>query len=70
MTTITIICVPRIYEYKGWIFEFNKNVGCWPLRNDMEPRKRAGRKFYAMIGEFLEEPDREQFRVGGGCIAG
>lgn len=68
MTHMTIICGPRVYEYKGWIFQFHDYTGCWPLRKDWEPRKRAGDRFYAMIGEFLEEPDREKFRVGGGCI--
>lgn len=62
------VCSPRIYEYKGWVFEFGP-VGCWPLKKDWEPRKRAGRKFWAVVGDFMElsEDERTQYRVGGGC---
>jgi hypothetical protein len=65
---ISIVYTVYTYEYKGWIFEYSDYTGCWPLRKDMEPRKRAGARFYAMIGEFLEESAREQYRIGGGCI--
>ena len=63
------ICGPRIYEYEGWIFEHGHYI-CWPLKKDGEPRKRAGRKFYDMVGRFvaLSEEEQEKHRVGGGCI--
>ena len=63
------ICGPRIYEYEGWIFEHGHYI-CWPLKNDGEPRKRAGDKFYAMLDRFFSLPEEEQekHRVGGGCI--
>ena len=62
------ICSIPIYEYKGWIFE-RGYIGCWPLKKDGEPRKRAGRKFYSVVDEFLDLPEDEQkaHRVGGGC---
>lgn len=62
------LCGPRIYEYKGWSFEYGM-TGAWPLRKDGEPRARAGRKFYAMIGEFfaLTEEEKAEYRTGGGC---
>lgn len=58
-----------MYEFKGWIFEYGKYTGAWPLKKDLEPRARAGRVFYKMLGEFLDLPEieREEFRVGGGC---
>ena len=62
------ICSTPIYEFKGWIFEYGP-AGCWPLKKDGELRKKAGRKFYAIVDEFLRLPDeqRKAHRVGGGC---
>ncbi len=42
--------------------------GPWPHKKEGELRKRAGRKFWDMIKRFEAEPNRELFRVGGGCI--
>lgn len=61
------LCGPRLYEYDGWLFEKSASNGPWPLTKDMEPRKRAGKAFWAMIDRFCDERDREKFRVGGGC---
>ena len=63
-----IICSTPIYEYQGWIFEYGP-TGCWPLKKDGEPRKRAGRKFYTILDEFFDLTDeqRKAYRVGGGC---
>jgi len=65
------MCGPRLYEYKGWFFEFGMSSGPWPLKKDGELRKRAGRKFYDVFGEWyrLHEDDQETYRVGGGCRA-
>jgi hypothetical protein len=64
-----IICGPKLYEYAGWFFEFG-HCGPWPLKKDGDPRKRAGRKFYNDISDFLEmnDEDQKEYRVGGGCI--
>jgi hypothetical protein len=62
-----IICGHRIYHYKDWLFEYGY-CGPWPLKQDRELRARAGRKFYAMIREWENLPDREKYRVGGGCV--
>lgn len=70
MTRITgIICSPRLYEYKGWTFEFGYS-GPWPLRKDGELRKRAGRKFWRAWDEFeaLTTEQQEACRIGGGCM--
>lgn len=63
------ICSPRVYEYKGWLFEFG-HAGCWPLKKDGNPRKRAGDRFFAMLDEFAQLPEEQQkaCRVGGGCV--
>lgn len=63
------VCGPRIYEYKGWLFEWHSHCGPWPLKKDGEPRKRAGRVFYDVFGEFyaLSEDEQKKHRVGGGC---
>ena len=64
----TIICGPRLYRYGKWTFEVHAWCGpSWPLRKDGELRKRAGRVFYAMFERWEAEPDREKYRIGGGC---
>jgi len=64
------ICSPPIYEFEGWIFEYHQ-TSVWPLTKDYEPRKRAGRKFYAMLDRFctLTDDQKKEYRVGGGCAA-
>jgi hypothetical protein len=62
------ICGPRLYKYKGWFFEVNPSCGPWPLKKDGELRKRAGLVFYGIFDQFNNEKDKEQFRVGGGCV--
>lgn len=64
------VCSPRIYKYKGWLFEHNFYLGAWPLKKDFEPRKRAGKVFWSLLDEFLRLPEdeQEQYRIGGGCV--
>ena len=64
------ICSPRIYEFRGWLFEFSGWGGPWPLRKDGELRARAGRKFWAVYSEWESLPDdeKQKTRVGGGCV--
>lgn len=63
------VCGPHIYAYKGWLFEFGKYTGPWPLKKDFELRSRAGKKFWQMFDEFMDLPADQQMllRVGGGC---
>jgi hypothetical protein len=63
------ICSYPVYEYKGWTWE-ETYCGPWPLRKDGEPRKRAGRVFWKVWGEWQELPEDEKkkTRVGGGCV--
>lgn len=61
------ICVGKLYEYKGWFFEIAVGGMPWPLKKDGDPRARAGAKFYAMFSEWDKLPNKESFRVGGGC---
>ena len=63
------ICSTPNYEFRGWIFEYGP-AGCWPLKKDGELRKKAGRKFYAIVDEFIRPPGEQQkaHRVGGGCV--
>ena len=60
-------CSPRLYEYNGWFFEYKYMMGPHPLCEDGEPFKRAGDKFYDMWNEFNKLPNKEDYRVGGGC---
>lgn len=61
------ITVPVFYEFEGWKFEYDrrKPFGPWPLKNDLEPRARAGRKFYQMFGRFsaLSRDEQESHRI-------
>jgi len=63
------VCGPRLYQFKGWFFEWSACSGPWPLKINGDPRARAGRKFYAMCAEFnqLSEANKKLNRVGGGC---
>lgn len=69
MSVKGFVCGPPLYKFNGWLFEFHAYLGPWPLTKDLEPRKRAGKKFYRMIEEFdkLTEAEKKQHRIGGGC---
>ena len=61
------ITYTRFYRFDGWIFEWHRNkpFGPWPVKKDLEPRKRAGDKFYAMFTRFraLSVADQERYRL-------
>jgi hypothetical protein len=69
MTIRGIVCGPRLYEYEGWFFEVTPYGGPWPLKNNGNPRKRAGNTFYSMYEKFdkLSKKEKLKYRVGGGC---
>ena len=56
------ISIPTFYEFEGWKFEYTrtKPFGPWPVKNDLEPRQRAGRKFYEMFDRFINLPVEQQ----------
>ena len=60
-----ILCTPPLYRYDGWYFEWQSYGSPWPLCNDGELRKRAGREFWRMIDRFqkLTPAERKQYRV-------
>lgn len=62
---IVHIAYARIFEYEGWVFEYHRNKPFppWPLKVDGEPRKRAGRKFWAMFDRFNALPIDEQEKL-------
>ena len=63
------ICSYPCYTYKGHTFEMTYS-GPWPLRKDGEPRKRAGRVFWKVWGEWqaLPEEEKRKSRICGGCV--
>jgi len=65
------ICGPSIYKFEDWIFEYNPHRSQpWPLKKDLEPRKRAGNKFYSMLHKFmdLQEKEQKKYQIDtGGC---
>ena len=62
------ICSSPLYEYDGWTFEFRPMMtGPWPIRKDGELYKRAGKRFYDVFEKWHALPDRETYRIGGGC---
>ena len=56
------MAIMPIYKFEDWLFEYSrtKPLEPWPLCKDYEPRKRAGKKFYEMLGRFLELSEEEQ----------
>lgn len=65
-----IICSPKLYEYKGVVFEVHSYCGPHPLKRNMEPRKIIPKSFWVLWKEFdsLPEIEQEYYRIGGGCI--
>lgn len=62
MNPIVHISTPTFYQFEGWLFEYSrtKPFGPWPVKKDLEPRARAGRKFYEMFGRFISMRESEQ----------
>ena len=72
MSTRTVfLCFPRIYTFEGWTFEDagGRSGFAWPLKQNGDPRAKAGRQFYQMWKRFdaLSKSEKEKLRVGGGC---
>ena len=67
MDALIHISISKFYEFEGWKFEYDRNkpLGPWPLKKDLEPRARAGRKFYDMFFRFnlLTEDEQEKLRI-------
>ncbi len=63
------LCTTPIYRFEGWTFEVPGYGGPWPLRSDMKPRKRAGKRFFDTIARFEKLSAKEQslYRISGGC---
>ena len=67
MTAIIHISFQKAYQYKGWLFEWDRNKPFepWPLKEDRTEKKKAGERFYAMFSEFnlLSKEEQETYRV-------
>ena len=62
------ICSAMIYKYGKWTFEYG--MGCFsPVTKEGEPYKRIGKKFFDDVASWLilDEEERENYRIGGGC---
>ena len=59
------ICGPKVYEYKGYSFEWHSYCGPSPLKKNGEPSQRIPKGFWDMIDDFckLDATGKEQFRV-------
>ena len=66
MKTIGFLCTNPHYEYKGLRFEYG-HFGPAKLLKDGSISKQQGRKFWAIFDEWEKLPDREKYRIGGGC---
>ena len=67
MDALIHISFLKIFEFEGWKFEYqaSKPFGPWPVKNDLEPRARAGKKFYEMFDRFnlLTDEQQNQLRI-------
>lgn len=56
------ISFAKFYRFEGWVFEWDrgKPFGPWPCKADLEPRKRAGKKFYDVFGRFSDLTVQQQ----------
>ena len=52
------------YRYKGFYMEFHRYCGPFKLKQDGEPAKRSGRKFWKIAQELWDMPqsERDKFR--------
>jgi len=70
MNLIVHVSIPTLYEYEGWKFEYSRRnpFGPWPVKNNLKPRKYAGKKFYAMFERFyvLSIAEQESYRIKEG----
>ena len=59
---IVNVSIPTFYEFEGWIFEYSRSkpFGPWPCRKNLDPKAKAGKKFYDMFGRFITLPEHEQ----------
>lgn len=61
------VTIAKIYEFDGWYFEYHRTKPFlpWPCKKDLEPRKRAGNKFFEMFERFsnLSIEEQENHRV-------
>lgn len=65
-----IVCGPSVYGFRGWVFEVHSFCGPWPLKKDMELRKRAGKRFWDVWAEWdrLTSKEKKDTQLHqGGC---
>lgn len=63
-----IICLPNIYKYKGYIFEWHHWCGPIKLKKNLEPHERQGSRFYKIAQEWhdnLTNKQKEKTRIYG-----
>lgn len=64
-----IVKIPsfKVYNYKGWAFEYDRNKPFlpWPLKKNYEYRVQAGDVFYTIFERFsqLSIKEQESYRV-------
>jgi hypothetical protein len=67
MQPIVSVSFAVIYEYKGWLIDYDrrKPFGPWPLKKNLTPRARAGNEFYKRFHEFeqMNIDEQENFRI-------
>ena len=62
-----IICSPPLYLYKGLEIEIPKTGGPEPLKKNGDLYNRWPPRVNQIMNEFMALPDREVYRIGGGC---
>ena len=58
-----IVCGPRIYRWRGRLFEVPSHAMPWPLRKDGEPFQRCGPVFWDFIDAWNKVKNKERYRV-------
>lgn len=54
------VCMPNIYKYKGYLFEYYFYLGPNKLNKDLSVSKVMGKKFYDVVTEFGNLTKKQQ----------
>jgi hypothetical protein len=60
------LCLPNIYNYGGFIFEYHNYMGAIHLnKKTLNHSQRTPNKFWDVVDDFLKIKEKEEFLIYG-----